>query len=112
MRFNFVERNGGRFDAERLHRVVARVEALGWPVDLHIEADFLLQHADVVRRIPLPVVIDHFGNVHARDGKDQAAFKVLMDLLGEPHVWLKISGADRLMSRAGATRRSCRSPAR
>jgi len=101
VRFNFVERNDGRFDQERLNRVVARVESLGWPVDLHVEADFLVQHADIVRRIPLPVIIDHFGNVRAREGKDHAAFKVLMDLLGEKHVWLKISGADRLMSRGG-----------
>jgi predicted TIM-barrel fold metal-dependent hydrolase len=37
--------------------------------------------------------------VHSTSGKDEAAFKILHDLLGENHVWLKISGADRLMSR-------------
>jgi 2-pyrone-4,6-dicarboxylate lactonase len=101
VRLNCVERNGGSFDESRLERVISQVAALGWPIDLHIEADFLLRHADVVRRIPLPVIIDHFGNVRSREGMDEPAFKVLHDLLGEPHVWLKISGADRLMSRGG-----------
>ena len=101
VRFNCVERNGGGFDERRLNQVVGRVQALGWPVDLHIEADFLERHAELVRRIPLPVIIDHFGNVSARTGKTGPAFKILMDLMGEGHVWLKISGADRLMSRGG-----------
>jgi 2-pyrone-4,6-dicarboxylate lactonase len=96
VRFNTIERTGGRFDEARLQRVIAQVAPLGWPVDLHIEADFLERHAELVRRIPLPVIIDHFGNVPARA---HPAFKILLDLIGEPHVWLKISGADRLMSR-------------
>jgi 2-pyrone-4,6-dicarboxylate lactonase len=96
VRFNCITRTGGSFDEARLKGVVAQVAPLGWPVDLHIEGDFLLRQAELVRRLPLPVVIDHFGNVPSRD---HAAFAILHDLLGEAHVWLKISGADRLMSR-------------
>jgi predicted TIM-barrel fold metal-dependent hydrolase len=96
IRFNCVIRNGGSFNQERFQRTVSRVEALGWAVDLHIEADFLEPHAEMIRRIPLPVVMDHFANVHSEDSKE---YKVLYDLLGEKHVWLKISGADRLLSR-------------
>jgi 2-pyrone-4,6-dicarboxylate lactonase len=98
VRFNLREGTGGRFDGARLQRVITQVASLGWPIDLHIEADFLAQHAELVRRIPLPVIIDHFGNVPSRE---HPAFKILFDLLGEGHIWLKISGADRLMSRGG-----------
>jgi predicted TIM-barrel fold metal-dependent hydrolase len=99
VRFNGIVRNGGSFDEARFQRVLSNVEALGWAVDLHIEPDFLAPHAELIRRVPLPVVIDHFANVHSVDGKDEAHFKVLHDLLGEKHVWLKISGTDRLLSR-------------
>ena len=99
VRFNCVTRNGGRFDQDRFERVLSRVEGLGWVIDLHMDPDFLAPHADLVRRVPLPVVIDHFANVHSMSGKDEAAYRILYDLLGENHVWLKISGADRLMSR-------------
>jgi len=96
VRFNCVERNGGAFDEKKFDKVVSNVQTLGWAVDLHIEADFLDKHAAVVRRVPLPVVIDHFANIHSQQ---QPEFRILMDLLGEKHVWLKISGADRVLSR-------------
>jgi predicted TIM-barrel fold metal-dependent hydrolase len=99
VRFNCVMRNGGSFDEARFARVLAKVEALGWAVDLHIDPDFLAPHAEMIRRIPLPVVIDHFANIHSTSGKDAADFRILDDLLGEKHVWLKISGADRVISR-------------
>ena len=99
VRFNCVPRNAGSFDEARFNRVLSQVEALGWVTDLHMDPDFLAPHAEFIRRIPLPVVIDHFANVHSTAGKDAADFKILHDLLGEKHVWLKISGADRLLSR-------------
>jgi predicted TIM-barrel fold metal-dependent hydrolase len=98
-RFNCAPRLGGAFNVDRLNRVVSQVERYGWAIDLHMDADFLLPHAEMIRRIPLPVVIDHFANVHSIGGKHAAEYKVLYDLLGETHVWLKISGADRLVSR-------------
>ena len=39
------------------------------------------------------------ANIHGQAGKHAAAYKILLDLLGEPHVWLKVSGADRVLSR-------------
>jgi 2-pyrone-4,6-dicarboxylate lactonase len=99
VRFNCVLRNGGSFDEARFNGVVSRVAALDWVVDLHIDPDFLEPHAEMIRRVPLPVVMDHFANVHSQSGKDEKDFKILYDLLGEQHVWLKISGTDRLLSR-------------
>ena len=64
-----------------------------------VAEDFPDADAEMIRRVPLPVVIDHFANIHSAGGKDAAHFKVLCDLLGEKNVWLKVSGADRLTSR-------------
>jgi predicted TIM-barrel fold metal-dependent hydrolase len=99
VRFNCSPRLGGSFDVTRFQHVVSQVEPLGWPVDLHMDPDFLAPHAEMIRRIPLPVIIDHFANIHSMSGKDEANYKLLHDLLGEKHVWLKISGADRIVSR-------------
>jgi predicted TIM-barrel fold metal-dependent hydrolase len=99
VRFNCNVRAGGSFDEARFRHVVSQVEALDWAIDLHMEPEFLAPHAELIRRLRLPVVIDHFANVRSRTGDDAADFKVLYDLLGEPHVWLKISGTDRLLSR-------------
>src|SRR5205807_10657807 len=56
-------------------------------------------HAELIARVPLPVIIDHFAYVRSQTGEDKKVFTILFDLLGEKHVWLKISGADRLLSR-------------
>jgi predicted TIM-barrel fold metal-dependent hydrolase len=102
VRFNCAPRLGGAFNVERFQSVVSRVTPYGWAIDLHLDPDFLEPHAEMIRRIALPVVIDHFANVHSMSGKDATHYKVLHDLLGEKHVWLKISGTDRLLIR-GAT---------
>jgi predicted TIM-barrel fold metal-dependent hydrolase len=96
VRFNCLPRNGGVFDQAKFQHVVSQIEALGWVVDLHLDPDFLEPYAELIRRVPLPLVIDHFANIHSQE---QTEYRLLFDLLGEKHVWLKISGADRLLSR-------------
>jgi predicted TIM-barrel fold metal-dependent hydrolase len=99
VRFNCIVRTGGSFDQARFRHVISQVAAFAWVIDLHIEPDFLETHAELIRSIALPVLIDHFANVHSMMGRDEKHFRILYDLLGEPHVWLKISGTDRLLSR-------------
>lgn len=99
IRFNFARHLGGRFDEERYRRIVGAVAPLGWPVDLHIDADLIAERAELIRRTEAPVLIDHFGRADGTKGVGQPGFRALLDLLGEKHVWVKISGADRLMAR-------------
>ena len=95
IRFNFVSQLEGEFDASFMQRAIARLGSLPWAVDFHIEARLIEEHAEKLRRIEKNVVIDHFGLVDSRKGVDQPAFRVLLDLVALPHVWVKVSGADR-----------------
>lgn len=99
IRFNFARHLGGKIDPDRFRKIVSTVAPLGWPVDLHIDADQIEERAELIRWVPVPVVIDHFGRVDGRLGVDQPAFRLLLDLAGEGNVYVKISGADRLMAR-------------
>lgn len=108
MRFNFIERlktsaESGLFDAPRLQKVASQLAPLSWFIDLHIEAPLIVENADVLRRLPVPVVIDHFGKVNLADGVDQPAVRAMLDLLGEPNMWIKLSGSPERVS-AGGTR--------
>lgn len=98
VRFNFTEHLGSRLDVDLFREVTGRVSALGWPAALHIDAEQIEREPDMIRRSPVPVVIDHFGRVDATKGVGQPAFRVILDLLGEGNVWIKISGADRLVA--------------
>jgi predicted TIM-barrel fold metal-dependent hydrolase len=46
--------------------------------------------------MPVPVVIDHIARVKPPDGLKQAGFELLLDLLRLKHVWVKVSGADKI----------------
>jgi predicted TIM-barrel fold metal-dependent hydrolase len=99
VRFNFVKRLRGAFDQDRFWRVISQMDGLPWNVDLHTEPQIIEERAEIIRRVPLPVVIDHFGMIEAHQGLEQPAFKVLKDLLSGGNIWVKISSADRQMKR-------------
>ncbi len=97
VRFNFRPELGGEFDKDAMNRVVAQIGSLPWVVDFHVEAQLMVENAELLRRIDKPVIIDHFGLVDPALGVDQPAFRVLLDLVGEPNIHVKISGTDRYL---------------
>jgi predicted TIM-barrel fold metal-dependent hydrolase len=101
VRFNFVRHLGGTPDLEVFDRVLDRIAPLGWHVVLHLDAEDILEHAERIRRIRMPFVIDHMGRVRAKLGLDQAPFRQLLELMRNPLAWVKICGAERVSS-AGA----------
>lgn len=98
IRFNLRPVLEGRFDEDEMRAVVHRLRDLPWCVCLHIELDLIVRQAELIRRIEKPVIIDHFGQVDPRKGFDQEGLKVVLDLMGEKHIWMKISGADRKLA--------------
>ena len=96
IRFNLFGARGGDVPIAMYGRVIERVAALGWSVTLHGLPDGLLAHADWMRGLDAPVIIDHFGRVAFADGLDQPAFRLLLELMGRDNFWVKISCAERL----------------
>jgi predicted TIM-barrel fold metal-dependent hydrolase len=106
MRFNFIERlktstESGLFDGERLQKVAAQIAPYSWFIDLHIEPKLIVENADLLRRVPVPIVIDHFGKVNLTQGVDHPTARAVLDLLGEPNIWIKISGSPTRITAGG-----------
>ena len=97
-RFNFVKHLGGAPDPAYFERTLALVKALVWHVELHFDAQDIEGHADMLRRMPVPYVIDHMGRVKAAGGLDQSPLRRLLELLKDERCWVKISGAERVSS--------------
>jgi predicted TIM-barrel fold metal-dependent hydrolase len=95
VRFNMIEESGGAVDLSHFERVVARIAPLGWSITFHVKPGELVEHADWFRKLPIPTIIDHYGRVEFRHGVRQEPFQVLLQLLGEKHLWAKISCAER-----------------
>jgi predicted TIM-barrel fold metal-dependent hydrolase len=76
---------------------------MGWHVEVIASIDQLLAAADVLARSAVPVVIDHYG-VYGRATPQSEAGRRLLELLGQPNVWVKLSAPYRVSDDALATR--------
>lgn len=96
VRFNFVKHLGGAPDMAVFERVIARIKPFGWHVVLHVDAPDILALSPMIAALPVTAVIDHMGRCPAENGVGQAAFQSLLGLARLPHVWVKVSGAERI----------------
>jgi predicted TIM-barrel fold metal-dependent hydrolase len=78
----------GLADAQSL---AERIRHLGWHLQFFVNLHAQPEIADELARLPVPVVIDHFGRIRAADGARSAGFKALVRLLGHEHCWVKLS---------------------
>jgi 2-pyrone-4,6-dicarboxylate lactonase len=100
-RFHYMAHMG---EAAPIHEVLAlagKLVQLGWHLQIHLDAQLLPELGPALRRSPVPVVIDHMGRIDASLGLAQKPFSDLLALLDAEHVWVKVSGAERI-SRARA----------
>ena len=96
VRFNLLDRPRGNVKLDLLDRCVENIVEFGWSVDLHIDPKNLLQQERRIRALPIPVVIDHVARIKPAEGLDQPAFQLLLEMMRDKHVWVKVSGADKI----------------
>jgi predicted TIM-barrel fold metal-dependent hydrolase len=100
-RFTFLPRLGRMPDMSSFDRIVERIAALDWHVDLYLPASLLADFRPRLTALPVPYVLDHMGVVDASLGLGQPAFLGLLDLLrNDEKCWVKVTCPERI-SRAG-----------
>ncbi len=80
--------------------VAARIAPLGWHLVVNGTADKLLAVRETLLRLPVPVLVDHMGQVPQPDGVRHPGFALLRELLASGRGWVKLSGVY-LPSRSG-----------
>ena len=78
---------------EMIEPLAERVADIGWHVQIHMRGDQIVANADMLRRLPSTIVIDHMGRVPLPDGTSHGAFKVVRELIDRGRTWVKLSGA-------------------
>ncbi len=94
-RFNYMAHLGARTPADEVIALARRLEPLGWHLQIHFDASLIDELTPMLRRSPVPVVIDHMGRIDASLGMQQPAFDSLRRLLEDERFWVKVSGCDR-----------------
>jgi 2-pyrone-4,6-dicarboxylate lactonase len=96
VRFNFLKHLGGAPDMAVFNRVIDRIKGRGWHVVLHVDAPEIIPLSDMIRKLPLPFIIDHMGRVPSAAGVDQPPLRALVELSRLQNCWTKVCGSERI----------------
>lgn len=81
---------GGAVSWDDLDAVVANIAPFGWHVQVQLDGRELPDRLDRLRRLPVPLVIDHVGRFMPAVEADSRAFASLLDLVDDG-AWVKLS---------------------
>jgi predicted TIM-barrel fold metal-dependent hydrolase len=73
--------------------LAARIAALGWHLQLHWTADQIVEHEELLKRLPTQIVFDHMSRLPLSLGLEHPAVKIIERLLAQGRTWIKLSGA-------------------
>lgn len=81
----------GPVDAGALPALAARIAPLGWHVQLNLPAGWLPDMAATLRRLPVPIVFDHYGHLPFGTAEAERGYGVIADLVQAGKAWVKLS---------------------
>ena len=95
-RFHYMDHLGGGDPIDAVLAMAPRLADIGWHLQIHLAGARIAELAPALKRSPVPVVIDHMGRIDASRGTQSAEFQALLALMQAKHVWVKVSGAERI----------------
>jgi 2-pyrone-4,6-dicarboxylate lactonase len=95
-RINVLPHLGKKIGVDGIETIAALIKPYGWHLSVHVAGGAIIELSEVLRRLDLPVVIDHIARVNVQEGIEGRAFKTLLRLLDTGNVWVKLSGTDRI----------------
>ncbi|WP_213309138.1 amidohydrolase family protein [Paraburkholderia sacchari] len=87
---------GGGIGLSAMEALAARIEDMGWHLQLLLDARQLPELMPRLQKLTLPVVVDHMGHMPVEMGTQHPGFQALKHLLAEHGWWTKLSGAFRI----------------
>ncbi len=78
---------------DMIEPLAKRVAGLGWHVQFNVEGEQIVELADLMRRLPTQLVLDHLGNPPLAAGIAHPSHAVVRSLVDRGRAWVKLSGA-------------------
>ncbi len=78
---------------DMIEPLAKRIADYGWHIQLNMPCDKIVEHADMLRRLPTPVVFDHLGHPTIEEGIRHPSHAVIRGMLVSRRAWVKVSGA-------------------
>ena len=90
VRFNMVQ--GPERDLDFIMRLACRISKLGWHLEIYVTGDRLSALQSILGRLPVPVVLDHMGQIALGSADEHEQISCLRRLLDSGNVWVKLIG--------------------
>jgi predicted TIM-barrel fold metal-dependent hydrolase len=81
--------------ATRFKALENLAQSSGWHIEVIAPLKVLAENAALLAAATVPVVVDHYG-LYGGFAPGQSEGRALLDLLGRPHVWMKLSAPYRV----------------
>ncbi len=91
IRFNTASATKG-LKLEDAPRLARRIKPFGWHLQFFSNFREMPELAEKLAKLPVNIVIDHFGRIGASQGLDSPPFHALLRLLKRDNVWAKLMG--------------------
>lgn len=96
VRLNLEDRGGMPIAMSDIPQLAARIAGLGWHLEFLFAVEDLDELVPLLRSLPVPVSVGHFGYTKADRGVNYAPFRTLASLVAEGNTWIKLSAPYRL----------------
>lgn len=78
---------------DMIEPLAKRIAEYGWHVQLNMPCDKIVEHANMLRRLPTTIVFDHMGKPSVDQGVKHPSHAIIRGLLDQRRAWVKVSGA-------------------
>ena len=90
VRFNAVSGNGTPL--AQLEHLAGKIAPLGWHIQFYTHGEQLADLAQIISKMPVPVVLDHMAGVQSDRGTASPEFRAAVELLQSGQAYVKLSG--------------------
>ena len=91
IRFNLAQ--AGATTPEMMQPLAARVNALGWHIQINASAAKIMEVMPLLERVSSPIVFDHLAHIPEPDGINNPLYPKVLALMDKGRTWVKLSGA-------------------
>ena len=96
LRLNLDNVGGMPIPLDEVSAFADRLVDLGWHIEFLFAGHDLPELVPLLRSLPVPVSIGHFGYMPAPEGVGYPPFQALLELVAEGNTWIKLSAPNRL----------------
>jgi predicted TIM-barrel fold metal-dependent hydrolase len=93
IRFSLGDPASAVVSPDMVEPLAKRIAPLRWHIQFNMGGEQIIALADVLRRLPVPMVFDHLGSPPLPAGIAHPSHAVIRRLLDENRAWVKLSGA-------------------